>query len=69
MKATPECSGNNPSFKGTESCSNKAEGQVLLSYVSSISKRKYHASAEQNLNLVCIWGKGGLQKQTSFWLR
>lgn len=64
MKAIPECSGNNPSFKGTKCCSNKAEGQVLLSYVSSIGKRKYHASAEQNLNLLCMWGKGGLQKQT-----
>lgn len=65
MKAIPECSGNNPSFKGTECCSNKAEGQVLLSYESSISKRKYHACVEQNLNLVCIGGKGGLQKQTN----
>lgn len=65
MKAIPECSGNSPSFKGTECCSNKAQGQVLLSYASSISKRKSHASTEQNLNLVCIWGKGGFQKETN----
>lgn len=64
MEAIPECSGNNPRFKGTECSSNKAESQVLL-YASSIGKRKYHASAQQNLNLVCIGGKGGLQKQTN----
>lgn len=68
LKASSECSGNHPSFRGTECCSNKAEGPALLSYVFSISKRKDHASMEQNLNCVCPWGKGGLQRRIHWFL-
>lgn len=58
MKAIPECSGNNPSFKGTKCCSNKAEGQVLLSYVSSIGKRKVPCLCRTEFKFILHMGEG-----------